>query len=128
VTVDDLIDIALPDATAPRSWSRTRGTLLNRKERLSGLAIASGERLDASLLYSREDDRGVAIWSLSAALGSDGDAALRTVLRDLAHRECCPLSIPRAHESEVSFDLLTGLGFTRGEVTIGVTAEAQSRA
>jgi hypothetical protein len=128
VTVDDLIDIALPGADAPRSWSRSRGTLLNRKERLSGLAIASGERLDASLLYSREDDRGVAIWSLSGAPGRDGDAALGTVLRDLAHRECSPLSIPRAEESEVSFDLLTALGFTRGEVTIAVTAEAQSRA
>lgn len=128
VTVDDLLDIALPEAGAPRSWNRTRGTILNRKERLSGLAIASGERLDASLLYSREEDGRITIWSLFATAGEGGGAALGTLFRDLAHRESGRLAIPRVHEDEVSFDLLKGLGFTRGEVTIELTTEAQSRA
>jgi hypothetical protein len=128
VTVDDLIDIALPNASAPRSWNRARGTLVNRKERLSGLAIASGERLDASLLYTREDDGRVEIWNLSAAPGSDGDAALGMLLRDLAHRERASIAIPTIHEDEVSFDVLRALGFTGGVVTIGLAAEAQSRA
>jgi hypothetical protein len=128
VTVDDLLDIALPAADAPRSWPRTRGTLLNRRERLSGVAIDSGESLDASLLYAREDDGLVALWNLSAAPGDRGNAALGTLLRDLAHREPGPLVIRRIHDDEVSLDALIGLGFTRGDETIGVSAEAQSRA
>ena len=128
VTVDDLTDIGLPDASAPRSWNRTRGTLLKRKERLLGLAIAGGERLDASALYSREDDGNVAIWSLSAASGSSGEAALSMLLRELAHREGGPLVVPRVHEDEVSLKVLHRLGFMRGAETIGVAAEAQSRA
>jgi len=127
VTVDDLMDIGLPEATAPRSWSRTRGTLLNRQERLLGLAIASGESLDASLLYTREDDH-VAIWSLSAAPSARGEAALGMLLRDLAHREPGRVVIPRVHSDEVSISTLTGLGFTRGSETIGLVSEAQSRA
>ena len=124
VTVDDLTDIGLPAADAPRSWSRTRGTLLNRKDRPSGLAIASGESLDASLLYTREDDGHVAIWSLSAAPGSGGEAALGMLLGDLTHREPGRVVIPRIHEDEVSLDVLRALGFAREGETIGVAADA----
>jgi ribosomal protein S18 acetylase RimI-like enzyme len=128
VTVDDLTDIALPAADAPRSWNRTRGTLLNRNERLLGLAIAGGEHLDASLLYSHNDDGHVAIWKISSAPGTNGDAALGVLLRELAHRVGAQLVVPRIHEAEVSLDLLGGLGLTRRGETIGVAAEAQSRA
>jgi len=128
VTVDDLMDIGLPDASAPRSWNRTRGTLVNRKERLLGLAIAGGEHLDASLLYTREDDGSKAIWSLSAAPGASGEAALGMLLRELAHREGGQLVVPKIHEDEVSLGVLGGLGFAQRAETIGVAAEAQSRA
>lgn len=127
VTVDELMDIALPDADAPRSWGRRRGTLLNRRERLLGLAISSGEALDASLLYSRENGY-TAIWSLSTAPGAAGDAALGMLLRDLAHREPGRLTIPRIHDEEVSIELLLSQGFVRGGEAIGVASEAQSRA
>jgi ribosomal protein S18 acetylase RimI-like enzyme len=128
VTVDDLTDIGLPASGAPRSWNRTRGTLLNRRERLQGLAIAGGEQLDASALYSREDDGRVSIWSMSQAPGDGGEGALDMLLRELAHREGGPLVIPRIHEDEVSLEGLAGLGFARGVETIGVAADAQSRA
>jgi GNAT superfamily N-acetyltransferase len=128
VTVDDLMDIALPEASAPRSWNRTRSTLINRKERLFGLAIASGERLDASLLYTREEDGGKAIWSLFATPGDGGEAALGALLHDLAHREPGPVVVPGIHGDEVAIEMLLGFGFTRGGETIGVAAEAQSRA
>ncbi len=128
VTVDDLIDIGLPAADAPRSWNRTRATLLNRKERLLGLAIAGGERLDASLLYTREDDGGIAIWSLSAAQGAGGQRALAPLMGELAHRESGRLVVPRVHGDEVSVEVLRGLGFFPGVETVGVAAEAQSRA
>jgi hypothetical protein len=124
VTVEDLGELALPQASAPRSWERSRGTLLNRRERLSALAIASGERLDASVIYSREDED-VALWSLSAAPGAGGGAALATLLGDLAHREAGRLVAPRLHADEVPIDLLS-LGFTRGGRTVGLAATAKA--
>ncbi len=127
VTVDDLMDIGLPEASAPRSWNRTRGTLVNRKERLLGLAIAGGERLDASVLYTPEDNGSKEIWSLSAAPGASGEAALGMLLRELAHCGGGRLVIPRIEEDEVSLDVLCRLGFTRRGETIGVAAEAQQR-
>jgi len=128
VTVDDLMDIGLPEASAPRSWNRTRGTLINRSERLLGLAIAGGERLDASLLYTQEDDSSKAIWSLSRAQGAGGEAALGMLVRELTHRDGGRLVIPRIHEDEVSLEVLDRLGFARGRESIGLAAEAQSRA
>jgi ribosomal protein S18 acetylase RimI-like enzyme len=128
VTVDDLMDVGMPNPDAPRSWERTRGTLVNRKERLLGFAIALGERLDASVLYSREQDGGIAIWSLYGAPGSGGSGALEILVRDLAHREAGSVVIPRIHEDEVALDALRALGFTPREETVGVTASAQSRA
>jgi hypothetical protein len=128
VTVDDLVDVALPAAGALRSWDRTRATLLNRADRLRGLAIASDERLDASLLYTREPDGRVAIWNLSAAGDANGEAALGVLLRELAHREPGPLLIPAAADDELPIPLLAKLGFKAGPTTIGMAAEAQSRA
>jgi ribosomal protein S18 acetylase RimI-like enzyme len=128
VTVEDLTDIALPSSDAPRSWDRTRGTLVNRGERLSGLAIAGGEQLDASLLYTKDDDGEATIWSLSSAPGAAGEAALGMLMRELAHRAASRLVVPRIHEAEASLDLLTRLGFARRGETIGLAADAQSRA
>jgi len=128
VSVDDLTDIGLPAADAPRSWSRSRATLLSRRERLRGLAIAGGERLDASLLYTSEEDGAVAIWSLSAAPGAGGERALALLIRELAHREGGRLVVPRVHGDEVSIEVLRGLGFDPGLETVGVAAAAQSRA
>jgi hypothetical protein len=127
VTVDDLADLALPAPDAPRSWGRTRATLLNRRERLFGLAIASGEHLDASLLYSREGDDTV-IWSLSSAAGEGGAAALGTLLRDLANREPGRVVVPKIEPGEISIGVLVSLGFARGGETIGVACEARLRA
>lgn len=124
VTADDLADIALPSAGAPRSWPRTRGTLLARTERLSGLAIAHGEHLDASLLYSREADGRIAVWFLAASPDLAGRDAVAVLLRDLAHREHAPIAIPRLDDTEIDARLLPALGFAAGEATIGVVAEA----
>jgi hypothetical protein len=119
--LDDLMDIGLPTADAPRSWNRSRGTLVNRSERLLGLAIAGGEHLDASLLYSQEDDGSKAIWSLSAAPGASGEAALGMLARP-AHREG-RLVIPKIDEDEVSLGVLPSW-VLRGGGTIGVAADA----
>jgi GNAT superfamily N-acetyltransferase len=129
VTLDDLIDIALPADDAPRSWERTRGTLLKRTDRLLGLAIASGERIEASLLYTRNDaNTGASIWNLHVAPGADTNGALGVLVRDLAHRAPGRLAIPRIHETEVSSDSLRSLGFKPGPVTMCYTSQTQSRA
>jgi ribosomal protein S18 acetylase RimI-like enzyme len=128
VTVDDLTDIALPAADAPRAWIRSRGTLVNRSERLSGLAVAGGEHLDASILYTQDDGGDATIWSLSSAPGAAGEAALGMLMRELAHRAAGRLAVPRIHEAEASLDVLTRLGFARRGETIGLAVDAQSRA
>jgi len=120
VTASDLSDVALPASDAPRSWERTRGTLLARDERLLGLAISGGERLDASVLYTRDAGGSVSIWSLF----STDPALLAVLLRDLAHRERTPLTIPRLDETEIDGSLLRDLGFVPAGSTIGVAAEA----
>jgi hypothetical protein len=96
-----------------------------RSERLNGLAIANGDRLDASVIYSREDDGRVAVWCLSAAPDAAGRDAVALLLRDLAYREGGPIAIPRMHESEIDGGVLRDVGFASGGVTIGVVAEAR---
>jgi ribosomal protein S18 acetylase RimI-like enzyme len=127
VTVDDLIDVGLPAPDAPRAWERTHGTLVGRKARVLGLAVAGGESLDASLLYTREDHNVTVIWSCTTTSGARGDAALGMLVRELAHRERGRLLMPRAHEDESPVELLSSLGFVRGAETTGIEAVAQSR-
>ena len=121
VTVNDLMELELPASDAPRSWERTRGTLLGRKDRLHGLAISSGERLDASLVYARQDDSTVASWRLAGA-----PAALGVLLRELAHREHRRLVAPRIHESEIPLSVLRDLVFAPRRETVGLAASASS--
>ncbi len=124
VTATDLSDIALPPPDAPRSWERTRGTLLARTERLNGLAITHGERLDAALLYTREPDGRTAIWNLSVAPDATGRDAAAILLRDLAQREPAPITLPRMDETEIDGSLLRELGFVPGASTIGLASDA----
>ena len=118
---------AFPAPDAPVAWERTRGTLMNRKDRLQGLAIASGERIEASLLYTRDEDQRVSIWSVAAALGAD-PSALGILLRDLAHREGGRLAIPRIGENEIALEALIALGFARGREFVRFASDAASRA
>ena len=99
VTVDDLLESALPPPGAPLAWERTRATLLGRKERLMGLAIASGDRLEAAVLYTR-DERGAALWCVHRAEDERGGGALELLLREIARREPGRLVVPRATASE----------------------------
>ena len=124
VTATDLSDIALPAPDAPRAWERTRGTLLARSERLGGLAITHGERLDAALLYTREAGGPTTIWNLSAAPDATGRDAAAILLRDLAHREHALITLPRLDETEIDGSLLRELGFLPAGSTIGFASEA----
>ena len=115
VPAAELADDLLPAEDAPRSWERTRGTLAKRIDSLSGLALASSERLEAALLYSRQGDR-VVVWSITCADRN----ALHVLLRDLSTRERAPVVLPAIGSDELEgSDLLT-----RGAETIAFESEA----
>ena len=126
VTLDDLADIGLPAAGDPRAWARTRATLLARGDRLSGLAIAHGERLDASLLYSREDDGRIVVWCVFAAPDTVGVEATGVLLRDLAHRERERIAIPCLDATELDPIVLADQAFKAAGRTIGFASEARA--
>lgn len=99
VTVDDLLDVAVPGPGAPISWERSRATLLGRRERLQGLAIASGDRLEAAVLYTREE--GVSsLWCVHRAGDDRGKGALEMVLAEVAAREGGRLVARKTNEGE----------------------------
>jgi hypothetical protein len=50
------------------------------------------------------------------------------LVRELAHRTGSRIVVPRIHETEVSLGVLGVLGFARRGETIGLAADAQSRA
>jgi len=126
VTVADLEDIALPAADAPVAWERSRATLLARAERLKGLAIAPGDRLDAAVLYSVEEDGSVAVWCVYAAGDSAGRDAVAVVMRDVAHRAGGPVSVPRVAATELSRDALDALGLVSGAIVVAVETAARA--
>jgi GNAT superfamily N-acetyltransferase len=113
VSVQDLVDNEALDLLAGRSWVRSRETLLNRRQELTGFAVASPERLEAYLLY---DPAPTAAGLEIVALGSAGESArgavfLGLLLRYLAGRSPLPLSLPRLAAGEVPAELLAELGF-----------------
>jgi GNAT superfamily N-acetyltransferase len=125
-TVGELADVALPGEDAPYAWERTRKTILSRGDRLEALAVASGETIDASAVCERLEGGGAAIWSLAAAAGPTGDAALGTLLRDLAHRVPGPIAIPRVSDEEIPFVRLRPLGFSRAAETTAFMTSARA--
>ena len=54
ITVDELVANDCFEVVA-RCWERSARTLLARRERISGLAIASDERIEAWILFERDE-------------------------------------------------------------------------
>jgi len=119
VTVDDLAANDLlhgappsPQASPgpvhpPSSWERSPETLSARKDEISGLAVASHERIEAYLLYIKE--RGIV--SLRT-LVDDGGARLNLLLSRLrAASDLETLRFPKVHPAEISKKSLEALGF-----------------
>ena len=76
VTVDDLAaDGLLEDEYPQTCWERSVETLIARKDEIAGLAVASGERLEAYLFNKGWGDPG-----LSGTLVDDGGARLKQLL------------------------------------------------
>jgi GNAT superfamily N-acetyltransferase len=104
VTVDDLAANGLLEGDHPQTcWERSVETLTARKDEISGLAVASDERIEAYLLYIKDGD----ILALRT-LVEDGGGRLKQLASRLGK---VPFRIPKVHPAEISKELLETLGF-----------------
>ena len=103
VTVDDLAANGLLGEDHPDvCWERSVETLTARKDDIAGLAVASEERIEASILY-----RGAEIVSLRSFV-EDGGARLTHLLSRLGTGT---FLFPKVHRAEFSKEWLAALGF-----------------
>jgi GNAT superfamily N-acetyltransferase len=107
VTVDDLAANGLLDQPdAETCWERSVETLMARKADITGLAVASDERIEAYLLHVNDGE----IVSLGSC-SDDGGASLKQLLYRLRAQGVLHLRFPKVHPAEISTRLLDTLGF-----------------
>src|SRR3954451_18093190 len=117
VSVADLAAAGLL-GTGPRCWQRDLPALEKHRERLSGLAFHSPDRIEAWALW---DETGT-LWAAGAAPGPFGRIGLSAVLDEID----APLLLPRATPDELDADLLAELGFESGPEHLLFTSQAQA--
>jgi len=111
VTVDDLVANGLLGTADPKvCWERSIETLAARKDEITGLAIASDERIEAYLLYAEHGAEGTEIMSLGSLI-EDGGTRLAQLFAQLRTRGMGPCRIPKVHQEEISTECLENLGF-----------------
>lgn len=104
--------------TGLRCWQRDLPALEKHKERLSGLAFHSPDRIEAWALW---DEAGT-LWAAGAAPGPFGRIGLSVVLDEIN----APALLPRATPEELDADLLAELGFESGPEYLLFTSQAQA--
>jgi len=108
VTVDDLVANGLLGEAEPQvCWERSIETLTARKGEITGLAVASDERIDAFVLYAEAGPM-AEILSLRTVI-EDGGARVKQLFARL--RAQGTFRFPKVHPSEISKELLETLGF-----------------
>ncbi len=108
VTVDDLAANGLLEEAHPQvCWERSVETLTARKDDITGLAVASDERIEAYLLYVKRGVEGTEILSLRSFV-EDGGARLTHLLSRLGMGT---FRFPKVHPAEISKEFLETLGF-----------------
>jgi len=106
VTVEDLAANGLLGEAAPqRCWTRSVETFMARKEDITGLAVASDERIEAYVLHTDSE-----VFALRSFIDDNG-ARLRQLLSRLRARGLTRFRFPKVHPAEVSQTLLETLGF-----------------
>lgn len=126
VTVADLDALGLLAFAGRRAWERTKPTLLARADRLRGLAVATDERVEASVLYTREDG-GAAIWSVVVHDDAPSRRAFEIVVGELARREGARVRVPAVSEAEAPLEVLEGAGLERSGEIVRVGAQRTLR-
>lgn len=115
VEVEELVEQELLSASRSVAWERSLETLLNRKEELVGLALASPERLEACLVY---DPAEAAATVDIVGIGDRGEERrgvfLGLLLRFLASNSPRPLRLPKLAVDELPEEVLASLGFEAG--------------
>ena len=125
VTVDDLAaNGLLEEDHPPTCWQRSVETLTARKEEIAGLAVASGERIEAYLIYMQAPGR-----RRSSALHSfvdDGGTRLTQLLSQFRGGGMGTVRFPKVHPAEISKELLGTLSFRSGAAHRLYAARARS--
>jgi GNAT superfamily N-acetyltransferase len=127
VTVDELMANDAIDQEAHRCWKRAPATLINVKESLSGIAVATDERIEAWLLF-RDPGAGGAIEILAFECA---EPQRRERLLGLLFAQVCSgpdraIRIDRVDEGEIPFELLESWGFRVGRRTVLFANEAKA--
>jgi GNAT superfamily N-acetyltransferase len=104
VTIDDLGANGLLEESQPQTcWDRSVETIKARTDEIAGLAVASDERIEACVLYSKDGQ----IMSLRMFV-EDGGAGLKQLVSRLEIGTC---RFPKVHPAEISKELLKTIGF-----------------
>jgi GNAT superfamily N-acetyltransferase len=107
VSVDDLAaNGLLGEGDPPTCWERSLETLAARKDEIGGLAVASEERVEAYVLYIKEEAK---ILSLRSFM-DDGGARLGELLARLDPGGAGAI-LPKVHPAEMPAECLETLGF-----------------
>lgn len=107
VTLDDLgANGLLGEANLRTTWERSIETLIARKDEITGLAIASEERIEAYVLYVKNERKILSVWSCV----DDGGSRVGELLRCLGPAGPGAV-LPKVHPAELSAAQLHTLGF-----------------
>jgi GNAT superfamily N-acetyltransferase len=140
VTVDDLAaNGLLGEAHFQACWERSVETLTATKEKITGLAVASDERIEAYLLYVNGEaapegnaeagpraSAPTAEIVLLRTLIDDGGARLKQLLSRLRARGMGTIRFPKVHPAEISKECLETLGFRSAGGHLLYAARARS--
>jgi ribosomal protein S18 acetylase RimI-like enzyme len=125
VTVDDLAANGLLGEAHPQvCWERSVETLTARKDDITGLAVASDERIEACILYI---GRGVEVEIVALRSFIDGGAAhLERLLSRVRAGGIETFRFPKVHPAETARERLEGLGFRAvgGHLLYGARAQS----
>ena len=123
-TIDELIANEAFDATARRCWARSPATLVNRKDSIRGLAVASDVRIEAYLLFEELPSGGERrLLALGCADEGQREMWLGLLLRQFAGADRRPVLFEQVHPHEIPFELLKSRGFELGVRTLGYATE-----
>ena len=124
ITIDELIANEAFDAAARRCWARSPATLVNRKESIRGLAVASDVRIEAYLLFEEPPSGGERRLLASGCADRERrDVWLGLLLRQFGGADPRPVLFERVHPDEISFELLRTCGFEASTRTLGYATE-----
>jgi GNAT superfamily N-acetyltransferase len=121
VTVDDLVANGLLEAAPPTCWERSVETLTARKAEIEGLAVASAERIEACILYMKDEAEILRLQSFV----EDAGARVNDLLSRLAAHGVETARFPKVHPAEIS-DVSPALGFRPAGTHLLYAATARS--